>query len=87
MNNTDGETFWAVVEHGSMTAAASRLFAECLREEGRFLAMALFANTLYCWAKNTALTMTNASNVSILVSTSPIITALVLSGMVLSEQH
>lgn len=49
------------------------------REEGRFLAMAVFANTLYAWAENTALTMTHASNVSILVSTSPILTAVALA--------
>lgn len=49
------------------------------REEGRFLLMALFANTLYFLAENTALTITHASNVSILVSTAPIITALVLA--------
>lgn len=49
------------------------------KEEWRFLAMAVFANTLYYWAENTALTMTQTSNVSILVSTSPIITALILT--------
>lgn len=49
------------------------------REEWRFLAMAVFANTLYAWAENTALTLTQTSNVSILVSTTPIMTALVLA--------
>ena len=49
------------------------------REEWRFLAMALLANTLYCWAENTALSLTQASNVSILVSTSPLVTALILA--------
>ena len=49
------------------------------KEEWRFLAMAVFANTLYYWAENTALTLTQTSNVSILVSTSPIITALILT--------
>ena len=49
------------------------------REEWRFLLMAVFANTLYCWAENTALTLTQASNVSILVTTSPLITALILA--------
>lgn len=48
------------------------------REEWRFLLMALFSNTFYCWAENTALTMTQASNVSILVSTSPIIAAVLM---------
>ena len=41
--------------------------------------MAIFANTLYYWAENTALTLTQTANVSILVSTSPIITALILA--------
>ncbi len=50
-----------------------------LNEEWRFLLMALFANTLYYWAENTALTLTQASNVSILVSTSPIMAALMLA--------
>ena len=49
------------------------------REEWRFLLMALFANTLYYWAENTALTLTQASNVSILVSTSPIVAAVFLA--------
>lgn len=49
------------------------------KEEWRFLAMAIFANTLYYWAENTALTLTQTANVSILVSTSPIITALILA--------
>lgn len=49
------------------------------KEEWRFVLMALFANTLYCWAENTAISLTQASNVSILVSTSPIITALAMA--------
>ena len=49
------------------------------KEEWRFLLMALFANTLYCWAENTAISLTQASNVSILVSTTPIITAISMS--------
>ena len=49
------------------------------KEEWRFLLMALFANTLYCWAENTAITLTQTTNVSILVSTTPIITAVVMA--------
>ena len=49
------------------------------REEWRFVLMALFANTLYCWAENTAISLTQASNVSILVSTTPIMTAVVMA--------
>jgi drug/metabolite transporter (DMT)-like permease len=56
------------------------------RGEWRFLLMAIFANTLYAWAENTALTLTQASNVSILVTTSPIITALALSALYREER-
>ena len=56
------------------------------KEEWRFLAMAIFANTLYYWAENTALTLTQTANVSILVSTSPIITALILA-VFRKEEH
>ena len=50
-----------------------------IREEGWFLLLSLFANTLYYLAENTALQFTYASNVSILVSTAPILTALLLA--------
>ena len=49
------------------------------REEWRFLVLALFSNTLYYLAENTALTMTQTTNVSILVSTAPIFTAVILA--------
>ena len=48
------------------------------REEGQFLLISLFANTLYFLAENTALKLTQTSNVSILVATAPIFTALLL---------
>ena len=48
------------------------------KEEWRFLLMALFSNTLYFLAENTALTLTQTTNVSILVSTTPLVTALLL---------
>ncbi|MDY4953120.1 MAG: DMT family transporter [Candidatus Onthomonas sp.] len=48
------------------------------RDEVGFLLMSLFSNTLYFMAENTALTLTQSSNVSILVSTAPVITALLL---------
>lgn len=48
------------------------------KTEWQFLILAIFANTVYCWAENTAITLTQATNVSIIVSTSPIITALIL---------
>lgn len=48
------------------------------KEDVRFLVISLFANTLYFLAENTALRFTQTSNVSILVTTSPIITAILL---------
>jgi drug/metabolite transporter (DMT)-like permease len=48
------------------------------KEEWRFLLMALFSNTIYFLAENTALTLTQTTNVSILVSTTPLVTALLL---------
>ena len=50
-----------------------------LIDEWKLFLMGLFANTLYCMTENYALTMTNAANVSILVSTTPIMTAVALS--------
>ena len=48
------------------------------KEEWHFLIMAFFANTLYSWASNTAITLTQTTTVGVLVATSPIITALLL---------
>ena len=47
-----------------------------LKEEGSIFVLALVGNTLYFLAENTALKMTQASNVSILVSTAPVFSAL-----------
>ena len=48
------------------------------REEGQFIILSLVGNTLYYLSENTALRLTLASNVSILVSAAPIISALIL---------
>ncbi|MBO4378641.1 MAG: DMT family transporter [Clostridia bacterium] len=48
------------------------------REEGQFIVLSLVGNTLYYLVENTALQLTLASNVSILVSAAPIISALML---------
>ena len=48
------------------------------KEELQFLLLSLVGNTLYFLAENTALQMTQATNVSILVSTAPILSALLL---------
>lgn len=49
-----------------------------LKDEIWLFITSQFANTLYFLAENTALTMTQTSNVSILVTTAPIITAILL---------
>lgn len=49
-----------------------------LKDEGLFLLAALFSNTLYFIAENNALRITQATNVSILVATAPILTAVIL---------
>ena len=47
-------------------------------EEGPFIVLSLVGNTLYYLAENTALRLTLASNVSILVSAAPIASALLM---------
>lgn len=49
-----------------------------IKDEWLFLVAALFSNTLYFIAENNALKITQATNVSILVATAPILTALIL---------
>ena len=56
------------------------------REEGQFLLLSLIGNTLYFLSENTALRMTLASNVSILVSSAPIFSALMLRVFGKSER-
>ena len=56
------------------------------REEGQFIILALVGNTLYYLAENTALRLTLASNVSILVSAAPIASALMLRLFVRDER-
>lgn len=58
-----------------------RLFASNLREEGMFMLCGLCAGSLYFIAENTALEYTLATNVSLLTSMSPLITAM-LVGLV-----
>ena len=48
------------------------------REEGQFIVLSLVGNTLYYLAENSALRLTLASNVSILVSAAPIASAVLL---------
>ncbi len=48
------------------------------KAEGRVLLLSLVGNTLYFFAENTALQLTQAANVSILVSSAPILSILLL---------
>ena len=48
------------------------------KEEGQFIILSLVGNTFYYLAENTALRLTLASNVSILVSSAPILSILLL---------
>ena len=48
--------------------------------------MSIFSNTLYFMAENTAITYTQSSNVSILVSTAPVLTAILLALTPSSEK-
>ncbi|MDE6469181.1 MAG: EamA family transporter, partial [Muribaculaceae bacterium] len=52
-----------------------RLFASSWREEGMFCLCGLAAGSLYFIAENTALEYTLATNVSLLTSLSPLLTA------------
>ncbi|MBY5034190.1 DMT family transporter [Streptococcus gallolyticus] len=48
------------------------------KQEIQFFLTALFGNTLYFFAENTALQLTQTSNVSILVTTAPLMTTILL---------
>ena len=50
------------------------------KEEWRVLLLSLIGNTLYFFSENTALQLTQPTNVSILVSSAPILSILLLSG-------
>ncbi len=63
-----------------------RLFASSLKDEGRLAIAGLFGGTLYFLTENTALQYSTASNVAILVSSTPVITA-VLVSIVHKEQR
>ena len=56
------------------------------QDEVAFLLMSIFSNTLYFMAENTAITYTQSSNVSILVSTAPVLTAILLALTPSSEK-
>lgn len=63
-----------------------RLFASTWREEGMFCLCGLAAGSLYFIAENTALEYTLATNVSLLTSLSPLITAFLISFLYKSQK-
>lgn len=63
-----------------------RLFASSWREEGMFCLCGLAAGSLYFIAENTALEYTLATNVSLLTSLSPLITAFLISFLYKSQK-
>ena len=63
-----------------------RLFASTWREEGLFMLCGLLAGSVYFIAENTALEYTLATNVSLLTSMSPLITAFLINFIYKSEK-
>ena len=57
-----------------------------LRDEGLFILAGISGGSLYFWTENTALDLTLASNVALLLATAPILTVL-LSRLFLKEQR
>ena len=64
----------------------TRLFSNNWRDEGLLLLCGLLAGSIYFLAENFALRYTLVSNVSLLTSTSPLITALLVGAMYKSER-
>ena len=58
-----------------------RVFARSIRDEALLAVLGLTGGSLYFLAENTALAYSTASNVSILVGTAPLMTALLLSSV------
>lgn len=64
----------------------NRLFSNNWRDEGLMILCGLLAGSIYFLAENFALRYTLVSNVSLLTSTSPLITALLVGAMYRSER-
>lgn len=64
----------------------ARLFSNSWRDEGLLLLCGLLAGSIYFLAENFALRYTLVSNVSLLTSTSPLLTALLVGAMYRSER-
>lgn len=76
-----------VLAYFIMLAASHRkLLASSWREEGQFLLCGLLAGSLYYIAENTALEYTLTTNVSLLTSLSPLITAILVGVVYKTEK-
>ena len=63
-----------------------RFVKPVLREELGFLLLGVFGCTLYFWCENTALTLTYASNVSIIVATAPLLISVLAHFFIRDEK-
>ncbi len=63
-----------------------RLFAKTVRDEGLFVLLGIFGGSLYFLTENIALEHTLASNVSLLVSVAPLLTAILSHFFLKNEQ-
>ena len=66
--------------------ARGRLWADCLRDEAMLAAAGITGGSLYFLTENMALEFAPASNVSLIVCTAPVWTALLLSSLYRSER-
>lgn len=58
-----------------------RLFSESLKDEVKFILLGISGGSLYFLTENTAVEFTQASNVSFLVCTTPLVTALMMAAV------
>lgn len=64
----------------------ARLFAENLRDEAKLIAAGMCGGSLYFFAENSALEITQASNVAIIISITPLLTAILSHLFVRGER-
>ena len=63
-----------------------RIMSEGWSDELTFLGLGVFGGSLYFWCENTALVYSTSSNVSILVGSTPLLTALLVGAVYRSER-
>lgn len=68
------------------TLSHHRMWARCLADELTLVGLGIMGGSLYFLTENMALTYSTSANVSILVSTTPIVTALLVSLFYKSER-